>query len=421
MTQWMITANLAIGAASFVVTLIAIICTLMIRNISKKMRTFFLMLFAILILYIITSVACVISEYFLTAASLTKAELFFKSLFSSMLLPMITFYVINACQADIRKEPLTYVVFALWGMYLIMLISAQFTDILYYVTPDNVYHRGELYPMLLTPPALIMATNLAVIITYRKKLSVKQRRAFSIYLCLPLAAMIAQMFFYGLLLIEFATSVAVTLCFLFIVQDQVEKHMQQREENLRNQLNIKVLQMRPHFIYNILMSIYYLCEQDPKKAQQVTLDFSSYLRKNFTAVAKDEAVPFSEELEHARAYLAVEQVRFEDKIQVNYDISCIEFRIPPLTLQPIVENSVKYGVGTRQDPLKIDISTFKDNKLCIVRVDDNGPGYNGPENDEPHVALENIRERLRLMCRGQLKMQLREGGGTRVDIIIPQK
>ncbi|MDO5456577.1 MAG: histidine kinase, partial [Eubacteriales bacterium] len=68
--------------------------------------------------------------------------------------------------------------------------------------------------------------------------------------------------------------------------------------------SVMVLQMRPHFIYNTLMSIHGLCRIDPQKARQVTKDFTDYLRKNFNAVASDSPIPFSSELEHTRAYLA---------------------------------------------------------------------------------------------------------------------
>ncbi|MBR1770512.1 MAG: histidine kinase [Lachnospiraceae bacterium] len=93
----------------------------------------------------------------------------------------------------------------------------------------------------------------------------------------------------------------------------MEQYIAQRETIERQAASIRVLQMRPHFIYNTMMSIYYLCKQDADKAQAVILDFNSYLRRNFTAIAKEGTIPFSEELEHTRAYLAVEQVRFEGK------------------------------------------------------------------------------------------------------------
>lgn len=124
------------------------------------------------------------------------------------------------------------------------------------------------------------------------------------------------------------------MCY-FIVSDQIIHNFHQQREIANQRASVMVLQMRPHFIYNTMMSIYYLCKQDADKAQQVTLDFTTYLRKNFTAVASEEAVPFKDELEHTKAYLAVEQAQHEDMLCVDYDTPHIDFKVPPLTLQPL--------------------------------------------------------------------------------------
>ncbi|WP_294492173.1 sensor histidine kinase, partial [uncultured Ruminococcus sp.] len=116
-----------------------------------------------------------------------------------------------------------------------------------------------------------------------------------------------------------------------------------------------VLQMRPHFIYNSMMAIYYLCKLDADKAQQVTLDFTTYLRRNFAAIASENTVPFKDELEHTRAYLALEQAQFEDRLFVSFDTKHTMFRVPPLTLQPLVENAVKHGMDPDGDPLSISV------------------------------------------------------------------
>ena len=178
--------------------------------------------------------------------------------------------------------------------------------------------------------------------------------------------------------------------------------------------------MRPHFIYNTMTSIYYLIEQDAPKAQQVTLDFTDYLRKNFTAIAKEGTIPFTEELEHTRAYLAVEQVRFEGKLFVAFDTPYTSFRLPPLTLQPIVENAVKHGVDPDLDPLTIRIRTREGKNGVEITVADTGPGFGAKDNDEPHIALGNIRERLEMMCNGKMEIAPRDGGGTVVTVFIPQ-
>ena len=129
------------------------------------------------------------------------------------------------------------------------------------------------------------------------------------------------------------------------------------------------------------------------------MDFTNYLRKNFTAIASENPVPFSDELEHTRAYLAVEQVQFEDSLCVEYDTPHKNFRLPPLTLQPIVENAVKHGMDPEYAPLCISIRTRETDSGSEIIVEDNGPGFAPADDDcEPHIALANIKQRLEMMC-----------------------
>ena len=201
--------------------------------------------------------------------------------------------------------------------------------------------------------------------------------------------------------------------------------MRQQREIAQQRVGLMVLQMRPHYIYNTMMSIYYLCKQDPDMAQQVTLDFTTYLRKNFTALASEAPIPFSEELEHTRAYLAVEQAQFDDMLFIDYDTPHVDFRLPPLTLRPIVENAVKHGMDPDSAPLRIRIMTRRTGSGSEIVVEDNGAGFEpaddfgSADGSEPHVALENIRERLQIMCGGRMTITPREGGGTVVRMTIP--
>jgi LytS/YehU family sensor histidine kinase len=140
--------------------------------------------------------------------------------------------------------------------------------------------------------------------------------------------------------------------------------------------------MRPHFIYNTMTSIYYLCEQNPKKAMETIDNFTNYLRKNFSAIAKNGTIPFRDELEHVRAYLAIEKVRFEGKLFVEFDTPHTNFRIPPLTLQPIIENSIKYGVDPELEPLYITVQTNETDNGSEIIVIDNGPGFDETGNTD---------------------------------------
>jgi LytS/YehU family sensor histidine kinase len=266
-----------------------------------------------------------------------------------------------------------------------------------------------------------MAANLIGLWRFRAALTRRQTIAFLIYFVVPLVCMLIQMFFYGLLLIVFGTTLAVLFMFIFLLSDQVDQMIQQAEENASQRASINVLQMRPHFICNTMMSIYYLIAQDTEKARQVTLDFTTYLRKNFTAIAKGDTIPFVEELEHTRAYLAVEKVRHENKLYVELDTPYTSFRIPALTLQPIVENAVVHGVSPDLEPLYLSVLTRETKAGGEIIVEDTGPGFAPADDHEPHIALANIRERLEMMCDGTLEITSRETGGTKVTIRIPLK
>jgi sensor histidine kinase YesM len=272
---------------------------------------------------------------------------------------------------------------------------------------------------LLIPPVLTMLTNVVAIFVHRKDLTVKQFISFLIYILLPMICMLLQMRIYGYYLIMIGSTFSALVMFIIIQTEQADKYRLSLEENARAQSRILVLQMRPHFIYNTMTSIYYLCQENPEKAQQVILDFTTYLRKNFTALEKEGTIMFSDELEHTRAYLAVESVRFENQISFEFDTPETNFRLPPLTLQPLVENAVKYGLDAEDEPLKIKISTRKTDAFYEVLVEDNGPGFTETESDNPGVALNNIKKRLAMTCRGRLNIESSNQSGTRVKILIP--
>ena len=413
--------NFSAAVTGLVIVLLGLFFTLAVNSLEKWTRRFFVALFSVAAAYVASDLLSQVSLIFLGPdyAVLSRIAVFCESFFSSLLMPMITVYLLR-CSGERRKRtPLFASMLTLWLVYVALLIFTQFSTEIYSISSKNVYQRGPWYFVLLVPPAAMMIMNCISLFFRRKQLTKKQRAAFTVYLLIPLGCMLIQMFSYGLLMIVIGTSVSAMIMFVFILMDQVDHSIRQQKENAAQQASITVLQMRPHFIYNTLMSIYYLCKQDAEKAQQVILDFSSYLRKNFTAIAKADAIPFEEELEHTRAYLAVEQARFKDQLLVEFDTPFTDFRIPPLTLQPIVENAVKHGMDPELEPLFISISTRRQDGYAEITVDDSGPGYQPADDNEPHIGLDNVRERLKMMCKGDLTISRRDCGGTIVTIRIP--
>ena len=422
MMNWIDLIDFAVAIGGLMVALMGFILTLITPHMEKWCQRFFLVFFTLLIAYISSDLTSQISLVFLGPdyAVLSRLAVFSESLFSSMLLPLLTLYVLHCTDEDRKKSPALYVSGGLWLIYFVLLVMTQFTTFIYYVTDDNLYRRGPWYPVLLIPTVLLLLLNLIATLRRRSKLSKKQQIALLSYLLLPLACMLIQMFSYGLLLIVIGTSVSAMFLFVFILSDQTDTYVRTREELALQRTHVSVLQMRPHFVHNTLTSIYCLCGQDPQKAQQVILDFNSYLRKNFAAIAKEGTIPFTEEFEHTRAYLAVEQVRFEGKLFVEFDTPHTNFRLPPLTLQPIVENAVKHGVDPELEPLYVSIHTRDTADGSEIIVENNGPGMeDNPSTTGTRTALANIRERLELICKGTLLITDRDGGGTVVTIFVP--
>jgi LytS/YehU family sensor histidine kinase len=314
-----------------------------------------------------------------------------------------------------------------------VLAGTLIIDGFWYVTPDWQYYRGPLYPFLPVPLIAILLINFTGTLHRRKLLPHKVFLSFLVALVPVTVTMIVHLFVDAILFIDISYVLSGLSMYGFVLADQIEQDLcRQREiadqkieiasqkmEIANQRADIMVLQMRPHFIYNTMMSIYYLCKQDPDQAQQVTLDFTTYLRKNFTAIASAETIPFSSELEHTRAYLAVEQAVYKNTLLVDYYTPHTFFRIPPLTLQPIVENAVKHGRDPYAGEFHIFIRTQKTDSGTEIVVTDNGRGIDPDETKDPGIALNNIRQRLEMMCGGSLTITPGEDVGTVVTVTIP--
>lgn len=411
--------NLSIGISGMTLTALGLLVTAFYRPLDRATRRYFSCFFSILVVYTAT--------IFVTQAvgdrpetrPILKAGLFLESLSSSMLMPVLTVYLLHLCGEDRRTSRLYRVTMGIWLAYVALLVYTQFSETIYYYDPDGIYHRGPLYPILLAPPVLIMLVNLVALRRRRVWLTPKQHTALLVYLLVPALGMLVQMFFYGVLAIALGTVVAALVMLVFLLSDQQEQFVRQVEENAQKAFDIRILQMRPHFIYNALTSIYYITEADPEKGLGVLRDFTVYLRRVFGNVTQREPIPFEEELEHTRAYLSVEQARFEGQLAVVLDTPHTGFRLPPLTLQPIVENAVKHGMDPETELLTIVVRTRAVNGGSEITVENDGADFTPPLEGEEGVGLASTEARLRRMCKGTLKIESRDGGGTVVKLWIP--
>jgi len=410
-----------LAGALLVMMAIGITLSAFMPALDRWNKRYFITLFSLLFLCTVTCFFALIFWKDPTKALQARIVYQFEGLLLSTPVFIPTIFLLHSCGEKLKNSLLFKIVTTVEGIYIISLIAAQFMDAVYYVTDDNRFFRGPLWALWLVPLVVIMLLNIAGVIRRRKKLSKKYFIALLVYLVPMTAAIILHMFISVELYIIFGMALLAMMMFGLILMDNMEQFARQQQEIAHQRTNALMLQIRPHFVYNTLTSIYCLIDDDPAKAKEVTDEFTNYLRNNFTAIAQDKPIPFTKELEHTKAYLAVEQARFEGQLFFEFDTPVINFRLPALTLQPIVENAVKHGRDPELDPLYISVITNETENGVEISVIDSGPGFGEIDNDEPHIALNNIRERLEMMCNGTLEIAPRDVGGTVVTVFIPIK
>ena len=180
-------------------------------------------------------------------------------------------------------------------------------------------------------------------------------------------------------------------------------------------------QIRPHFIYNTLGSIEQLCELDPTKAGELVHDFAKYLRGNFGELDNPKPILMSQEMEHVHHYINIENVRFPD-MTFTVEIKSNDFKIPALSIQPIVENAIKHGLMKLSKGGTIHVITYETEDSYCVLVEDDGVGFDTSMliDERKHVGIRNIRARLSAMVNGTLEIESTVGVGTKVLITIPK-
>lgn len=215
------------------------------------------------------------------------------------------------------------------------------------------------------------------------------------------------------------------LYFIYLNYDKATKDAINHEREIQaNTTAIMLSQIQPHFIYNTLATIQVLCEIDPERASMTIENFSKYLRLNTDALSKREPVSVLDEVKHAKTYSEIEMVRF-DQIKVLFEIEDKDFKLPVLTIEPLVENAIKYGVRAKESGTVL-VKTYKDETTNnhILKIIDNGVGFdvNNIGNDgKNHVGLKNVKTRLENMVNASFEIESIIGEGTTITITVPEE
>lgn len=314
-------------------------------------------------------------------------------------------------------------VYIICTVVMVLLIVSQWTGWLYYFDEHNYLHYGK---MILVSPAMAvlgLGIDWILVMVYRKYLEKGMFIKLSLLVMFPTIGAILESLFQHMPFINMMLTVDGVLAFVATQQETASFIRMQQKELYETQVSTLRSQIAPHFLFNCLSTIRYLCKTDPKQASEAVIDLSFYLRGNMDALDQLNCIPFEREVEHTKYYLALETRRFEEKINVEYDLQVQNFMIPPLTLQPMVENAVKYGIAPKEEGGTIWISTKEKGEMVELMIKDNGVGFDQEQkvdDGRSHLGIANVRKRVQLMSHGSLSVKSEPGVGTIVEILVPQ-
>lgn len=220
------------------------------------------------------------------------------------------------------------------------------------------------------------------------------------------------------------------LIFLFLQAIILARRFKASMDKVRaSELAFLQAQIKPHFLYNALNTFVSISRYDVDKARNLIMEFGNYLRGSFDFRDVSQIVPLKHELELVRAYLEIEKARFEERIEVTFDLpEDLEVKVPILILQPVVENAVIHGILPKPEGGRIDICIQRDEQVLHIKVRDDGVGMDENKCKEiladerkSGIGLFNIEKRLRQLYGCGLEITSKPDVGTEVNIYIPQK
>ncbi|WP_216626273.1 sensor histidine kinase [Paenibacillus plantarum] len=293
-----------------------------------------------------------------------------------------------------------------------------------------------------------LVVSMPVILTSQKSFQhggknkrIKLALLLSIFYCLvgiAFGSIIGGVFIKTLLINLIHVCIATLAVWLFTSLNETIKEILLKNQQLQSaakdaEISFLRSQINPHFLYNSLNSIAALCIDEPQKAEALTLDLSQYMQSRFNFKHMDTFTTIENELELVEIYLNIERARFGTRLAVEYDVDRqLAMCIPPLILQPLVENAIRHGLMTTLGGGTVIISIKKETDDVVrFAVEDNGIGMSTSTQehiwhvDETKqgigIGLQNLSQRMELLYGQRIHIESTEGIGTKVFFDIPVK
>ena len=337
----------------------------------------------------------------------------------------------NRVTEKVGSKPLKNTIFGVQMLHvfcLILLFITPFTGTLYWFDELNTYRRGPLYFVWNVATIIAFVSIIAFTVAYRKKMDKLLLQVVTVATVIPLISFAMSTFYTEINFNTLSVSITALIIFILYQKEKTKISVQNARELERAQTQLAesrllleesknqtlMAQIQPHFINNSLMAIRSQCYDYPEIYESIT-DFSRYLRSNFEALGDTRLILFEKEMENIEAYLSLERKNFKERLTVEYDIECDDFLIPALSVQPLVENAVRHGIGTYEKGGTVRIKSGRLDGKIIIEVIDDGSGKSNitPQQvSRKGIGIDNVRKRLQSQNLGELEIITGEHGTT---------
>ena len=350
--------------------------------------------------------------------------LYFKTAISYWLYPLAVLLELMLV-APIRNQLLIKLPYLLYAI--LVGIDLFDTRLIYYFEENHSFHGGTLHflPSAMTCFYVILLGYYSIFYIGKGH---RTRGVIALFMTVTsVITAVGESVGYSQGFSESVMALELLIYYFFLASISLSKTETQLYENrldLERQRNkLLVAQMQPHFIFNSLATIQALCYTDSEAAADCINVFGDYLRANIDSISSDDLITFSSELKHIEQYVKLEKAGTDIHINMIYELEVQDFMIPPLTIQPIVENAIKYGALTRRDGTGyVRIRTEEIGEKIRITVTDNGIGASLTKKQKEHhsVGIQNVRQRLTLKCGGTLEQNITHHNGAVSVIEIPK-
>ena len=307
------------------------------------------------------------------------------------------------------------------GLDAALYLTALFSPLTFYYVGSH-FRAGVLNPACLVLSALLFAYCLILTFSvFRPKERKETWIPVLALVIISLSVVMDQTVEYHDQPVSFLTIAIALSCMMYYIWIHLQ-FVREHEKALQAEHRIQIMmtQIQPHFLFNTLTAIRALCIKDRDVAVRTIGLFGAYLRQNLDSLDRAGLIPLAKELEHTRIYTEIEMIRFPN-IRIEYDIRDEGYGVPPLTVQPLVENAIRHGVRSKEEGL-VRVVTYSEKDMHFIKIEDNGTGFDehsAGSGDGTHIGISNVRERLEQMCGGRMEIDSRPGEGTRILLMIP--